>query len=72
MSKSLQVDIPDETAEALQSLASREGTDSSSLASEAIRHYVFLRRFRQLQEEIAPYAERAGYRTEEDIFRDVS
>lgn len=42
------------------------------LARDALRRQLTVRRFRELRRRAIPYAEAAGYFTDEDFFRDIS
>lgn len=44
----------------------------SDVARDALRRQLALMRFEELRAGLMPYAERAGYLTDEDVFRDVS
>jgi len=57
---------------ALARLAKRTGRSKSELAREALRRQLAVQRFRELRRQAVPYAEAAGYLTDEDVFRDVS
>lgn len=56
----------------LTKLAKRTGRSKSDLAREALRKQLAIQRFRELRRRAIPYAEAAGYLTDEDVFRDVS
>lgn len=56
----------------LARLAKQTGRSKSELAREALRKQLALQRFRDLRRQAIPYAEAAGYFTDEDVFRDVS
>ena len=56
----------------LTKLAKRTGRSKSNLAREALRKQLETQRFRELRHRAMPYAEAAGYLTDEDVFRDVS
>jgi predicted transcriptional regulator len=56
----------------LARLAKQTGRSKSDLAREALRRQLAVRRFRELRRQAIPYAEAAGYLTDEDVFRDVS
>ena len=56
----------------LTKLAKRTGRSKSNLAREALRKQLATQRFRELRRRAMPYAEAAGYLTDEDVFRDVS
>ena len=56
----------------LTKLAKRTGRSKSDLAREALSKQLAIQRFRELRRRAMPYAEAAGYLTDEDVFRDVS
>jgi predicted transcriptional regulator len=56
----------------LARVAKLTGRSKSDLAREALRRQLAVRRFRELRRQAIPYAEAAGYLTDEDVFRDVS
>lgn len=63
----------DERMEAeLNRLADAAHRSKSELAREMLRRQIAIRRFQALRAKAIPYAEAAGYLTDEDVFRDVS
>lgn len=56
----------------LARLAKQTGRSKSELAREALRRQLAIQRFRRLRQKLMPYAEAAGWLTDEDVFRDVS
>ncbi len=56
----------------LASLAESSHRTKSDLAREMLRRQLSIRRFQALRAQTVPYAEAAGYLTDEDVFRDVS
>ncbi len=56
----------------LARLAKQTGQSKSEIAREALRRQLPVQRFRSLRQELMPYAEAAGWLTDEDVFRDVS
>ena len=56
----------------LASLAKKTRRPKSEIAREALRRQVAIQQFRQLRKQALPFAEAAGYLTDEDVFRDVS
>ncbi len=63
----------DERMEAeLARLAEASHRTKSDLAREMLRRQIAIRRFEALRARAVPYAEAAGYLTDEDVFRDVS
>lgn len=57
---------------ALADLAKATHRSKSDLAREMLRRQLAVRGFQALREQAQPHAERAGYLTDEDVFRDVS
>ncbi len=63
----------DENLERLLAKVSREsGRNRSDIVREALRRQLAIQAFEELRKRTAPYAEAAGYLTDEDVFRDVS
>jgi predicted transcriptional regulator len=56
----------------LARLAKRTGRSMSDIAREALRRQLALAQFADLRRRTMPFAEAAGYLTDEDVFRDVS
>ena len=68
----LTIRLDDKLERELARLAKRTGRPKSALAREALRKQLAIQRFRELRRKAMPYAEAAGYLTDEDVFRDVS
>ena len=64
------VSMEPELKKRLDRLAKQSGTQRSEIVSQALRRYVVERELELLREQIVPYARKAGYYTDEDIFRD--
>ena len=56
----------------LAKLAEASHRTKSDLAREMLRRQIAIRRFHTLRAKAIPYAEAAGYLTDEDVFRDAS
>lgn len=56
----------------LAKLAKKARRPKSEIAREALRRQVAIQRFRELRKQSLPFAEAAGYLSDEDVFRDVS
>jgi len=56
----------------LDRLCRRLGRTRSDVARDALRRQIALLRFDEGRGRLMPYAEAAGYLTDEDVFRDVS
>jgi predicted transcriptional regulator len=68
----LTIRLDEKLARELARLAKRAGRSKSELAREALRRQLALQRFRAMRGRLMPYAEAAGWLTDEDVFRDVS
>ena len=68
----LTIRLDEKLARELERLAKRAGRSKSELAREALRRQLALERFRAMRGRLMPYAEAAGWLTDEDVFRDVS
>jgi len=72
MRESISISLPSELKADLDRFTETEGVSRSDLFREALREYLFIRRFRALRRELMPYAEAQGLYTDEDIFRAFS
>ncbi len=68
----LTIRLDDKLERELARQSKRTGRPKSELAREALRKQLAIQRFRELRRKAMPYAEAAGYLTDEDVFRDVS
>ena len=71
MRESIAISLPEDLKAELDEAVSVEGVSRSDVVREAVREYLFIRRFRALRQELIPYAEAAGVFTDEDVFRAV-
>ena len=72
MRESISISLPGDLKAELDDLTDAEGVSRSDVVREALREYLFSRRFRALRRELMPYAEAQGIFTDEDVFREVS
>ena len=72
MRESISISLPEDLKTELDRATEAEGISRSDLVREALREYLFIRRFRRLRQELMPYAEAQGIYTDEDVFRIVS
>ncbi len=56
----------------LDRLAERTGRSRSEIVREALRRQLAVSQFQELRKRMMPFAEAAGYLTDEDVFREVS
>jgi len=68
----LTIRIDDDFDAELNRLAQATHRTKSELVREMLRRQAALEELRQTRRELMPYAERAGYLTDEDFFRDFS
>jgi predicted transcriptional regulator len=72
MNTSITIRLDKKLDRELARLAKRTGRSKSELAREALRKQFAIQRFRELRRRAMPYAEAAGYLTDEDVFQEVS
>lgn len=72
MRETISVSLSEEMKRALDSLTEREDRSRSEVVREALRDYLFVRRFRRLRERMIPPAEEKGLFTDEDVFEEIS
>jgi predicted transcriptional regulator len=68
----LTIRLDDKLDRELRRLAKTQGKTKSELARELLRRHLFVRELENLRARLRPYAEAAGYLTDEDFFRDIS
>lgn len=55
----------------LERIAQAQHRTKSDLVRDVLRRYTTVELFELARQELRPYAERAGYLTDEDFFRDI-
>jgi predicted transcriptional regulator len=68
----LTIRLDPELEKQLDRLAERTGRSRSEIVREALRRQLAVSQFQELRKRMMPFAEAAGYLTDEDVFRDVS
>ena len=68
----LTIRLDPELEKQLDRLAARTGRSRSEIVREALRRQLSVSQFQELRKRMMPFAEAAGYLTDEDVFRDVS
>jgi len=68
----LTIRLDEELAAKLDAMAKRSHRSRSDLVREMLRRQMLLDELRDLRTRLRPYAEQAGYLTDEDFFRDFS
>jgi predicted transcriptional regulator len=64
--------LDEELERNLDELAAETGRTRSEVVRDALRRQVALAKFERARRLLVPFAEAAGYFTDEDVFRDVS
>jgi hypothetical protein len=72
MQETITLTLPKDIRSELDDLTRREGISPNDLIFEAIKMYLFLRRFRLLRERMIPKAQAQGIFTDQDVFDCVS
>ncbi len=70
MSQTIVIDLPDETKAALDDAIREEGISRKELIETALKDYLFIRRFRNLREQMMSSSPEAY--SDQDIFDQVS
>jgi metal-responsive CopG/Arc/MetJ family transcriptional regulator len=70
--ESISISLPEEIKTELDRITAVDGTSRSDVVREALREYLFARRFRALRQDLMPYAEAQGIYIDDDVFRAVS
>jgi len=72
MGQTISVSVPDDVRADLDRVTKCEGLSRSAVLRDALREYLFIRKFRALRSRMVPKAEATGIRTDQDVFDRVS
>lgn len=72
MREILTISIDKDLKKTIAQKAIELNTTQSELVKRAIKKYIIHQEFQELREMLIPYAEKAGYYTDEDIFKEIS
>ncbi|MHB1605943.1 MAG: ribbon-helix-helix domain-containing protein [Leptospirales bacterium] len=72
MRETITISLPEGIKAVLDEATKEEGLSRSELIREALREYLIVRRFRQLRQQMIPYAQNQGIHTDQDIFNRIS
>jgi len=72
MQETITVTLPTEIKLALDDVTRKEGVSRSDVIGEAVKEYLFFRRFRLLREQMIPKSQAQGICTDQDVFDRVS
>ena len=68
--KTISIRLNDELDLELSEIAKSSGTTKSEVVREALEKHLMIEKFDELREKLIPYARKAGYYTEDDIYND--
>ena len=68
----LTIRLDDQLERALNRLAKTQHRTKSEVARELLRRHILARQLDETRNRLRPYAEDAGYLTDEDFFRNIS
>lgn len=68
----LTIRIPDKLSRQLRKLCREQERSTSEVVRESLRRYVVAEELQRLRDSLRPYAEAAGFLTDEDVFKAVS
>lgn len=72
MRATLTISLPEKINRDLTSLVKRTGKSRSQVVQDALRRQIALERFRSLREKLVPKGRKAGFYTDEDVFKAIS
>lgn len=72
MTDTMSIRLDRDLARRLAQVSRRLGRSRSDVVRDALRRHLALLQFEEVRRRVAPFAEAAGYLTDEDVFRDVS
>ncbi len=72
MSEAITITLPPELKLSLDDIMRRESRPVSVLVEDAVKEYLFFRRYRLLRERMIPRAQAQGVYTDQDVFDLVS
>lgn len=67
MNNTITIRVSDELKKTLETASKKNSVKASQIVREALERYLSVQRFRELRAETIPYAERAGFFTDEDV-----
>lgn len=70
--KTITIRINDELESELEKISSSTGESLSDIVREALKKHLLSKRFHELRKIALPYAEKAGFLTDEDVLRKIS
>ncbi|MEQ9466796.1 MAG: CopG family transcriptional regulator [Ekhidna sp.] len=68
--KTISIRVNDDLEKDLDEWTKESGRSQSDLIREALERHLRIKKFRELREMLVPYAQKAGYYTDDDIYND--
>lgn len=68
----LSLTLPDQLAQELEQESKERNVEATEIIRKALRGYLYSQRMDRIRAEMRPYAEKAGFLSEDDIFREIS
>jgi predicted transcriptional regulator len=68
MDTTITIRLPEEMKASLQEICKSDNKALSDLVRESLKNYLAVKRFRKLRDRTLPFAEAAGFLTDEDVF----
>ena len=72
MKKAFTVSIPENVKKELDTYAKTQGLTRSDVVKESLREYLFVQKFRNIRKKALPLAQKKGFHTDEDVFKEIS
>jgi metal-responsive CopG/Arc/MetJ family transcriptional regulator len=72
MRATLTVSLPEDITRELAALVKRSGKSRSQVVQDALRRQIAVERFRNLREKFVPKGAKAGFHTDDDVFKAIS
>ncbi len=72
MKSTITVRLDEDLEELLEQVSKKSNQSRSEIVRDALRRRLAVKRFYEIRNEMIPYAEKAGFYTDEDVFREVS
>ena len=72
MRTTLTVSLPEDISHDLAALVKRSGKSRSQVVQDALRRQIATERFRDLRDQLVPKGSKAGFYTDEDVFKAIT
>ncbi len=72
MASTFTIRISEDLRNELELVSKKNNLKAGQIVREAIRRYLVVQRFRELRAKTIPYAEKAGFYTDEDVFKRIN